>query len=76
MASGRGDLPHDLAQFVVESTLELHHGFWGLLANGAGTTTPAAPRRGGTPRGVDDPGDCLVSPAAVPVAVSNRDPDH
>ena len=35
MASGRGDLPHDLAQFVVESTLELHHGFWGLLANGA-----------------------------------------
>jgi hypothetical protein len=34
MASGR-DLPHDLAQFVVESTLGLHHGFWGLLANGA-----------------------------------------
>ena len=34
MASGR-NLPHDLAQFVVESTLGLHHGFWGLLANGA-----------------------------------------
>jgi hypothetical protein len=34
MASGR-DLPHDLAQFVVEATLGLHHGFWGLLANGA-----------------------------------------
>ena len=34
MASGR-DLPHDLAQFVVEATLDLHHGFWGLLANGA-----------------------------------------
>jgi hypothetical protein len=34
MASGR-DLPHDLAQFVVESTLGLPHGFWGLLANGA-----------------------------------------
>ena len=33
MASGR-DLPHDLAQFVVEATLCLQHGFWGLLANG------------------------------------------
>lgn len=34
MASGR-DLPHDLAQFVVEATLGLRHGFWNLLANGA-----------------------------------------
>src|ERR1017187_2270856 len=34
MASGR-DLPHDLAQFVIEDTLCLPHGFWGLLANGA-----------------------------------------
>ncbi len=34
MASGR-DLPHDLAQFVVESTLGLQHGFWGLVASGA-----------------------------------------
>ena len=34
MASGR-DLPHDLAQFVVEATLGLQRGFWGLLANGA-----------------------------------------
>lgn len=34
MASGR-NLPHDLAQFVVESTLGLHDGFWGLLTNGA-----------------------------------------
>jgi hypothetical protein len=34
MASGR-DLPHDLAQFVIESTLGLQRGFWGLLANGA-----------------------------------------
>jgi len=34
MASGR-DLPHDLAQFVVEATLGLQQGFWGLLANGA-----------------------------------------
>ena len=34
VASGR-NLPHDLAQFVVESTLGLPHGFWGLLAAGA-----------------------------------------
>jgi hypothetical protein len=29
------DLPHDLAQFVVEATLGLERGFWNLLANGA-----------------------------------------
>jgi hypothetical protein len=34
MAAGR-DLPHDLAQFVVEVTLGLEDGFWGLLASGA-----------------------------------------
>jgi hypothetical protein len=34
MASGP-TLPHDLAQFVAESTLGLPHGFWGLLAAGA-----------------------------------------
>jgi hypothetical protein len=34
MASGR-DVPHDLAQLVVEATLGLQDGFWGLLANGA-----------------------------------------
>jgi len=34
MATGR-DLPHDLAQFVVESELGLEQGFWGLLAKGA-----------------------------------------
>jgi hypothetical protein len=34
MASGR-DLPHDLAQFVVEVTFGVRQGFWGLLANGA-----------------------------------------
>lgn len=33
MAAGR-DLPHDLAQFVVERALGIHDGFWGLLANG------------------------------------------
>src|SRR5262245_1736714 len=34
MAAGQS-LPHDLAQFVVEATLAIRHGFWGLLANGA-----------------------------------------
>ena len=34
MAAGR-DLPHDLAQFVAERELQIHEGFWGLLANGA-----------------------------------------
>jgi hypothetical protein len=33
--SGRTDLPHDLAQFVVEAGLGLEHGFWNLVANGA-----------------------------------------
>jgi hypothetical protein len=34
MAAGR-DLPHDLAQFVVEETFGLQRGFWGLVAKGA-----------------------------------------
>ena len=34
MATGR-DLPHDLAQFVVESALGLRYGLWGLLSIGA-----------------------------------------
>lgn len=29
------DLPHDLAHFVVESTLRLDRGFWGSIASGA-----------------------------------------
>jgi hypothetical protein len=29
------DLPHDLAQLVVEDALGLDHGFWNLVANGA-----------------------------------------
>ena len=33
--SGRTDLPHDLAHFVVEAGLGLEHGFWNLVANGA-----------------------------------------
>ncbi len=45
MASGR-DLPHDLAQFVVEAALGLRHGFWGLLAKGA--TFKSVPGRRGT----------------------------
>jgi hypothetical protein len=44
MASGR-DLPHDLAQFVVEDVLGLRHGFWGLLANGATFKSVAGRRR-------------------------------
>lgn len=34
MAAGR-DLPHDLTQFTIERALEIHDGFWGLLAHGA-----------------------------------------
>ena len=49
MASGR-DLPHDLAQFVVELTLGLQEGFWGLLANGA--TFKSVPGRRLTKPGV------------------------
>jgi hypothetical protein len=33
--AGHTDLPHDLAQFVVEVTLGLKEGFWNLVANGA-----------------------------------------
>jgi hypothetical protein len=29
------ELPHDLAQFVVEASLGLEEGFWNLVANGA-----------------------------------------
>jgi len=35
MALGRGDLPHDLTQLVVEATLGISDGFWGLVAAGA-----------------------------------------
>lgn len=34
MAAG-GDVPHDLATFVVEAALGIEHGFWGCLAEGA-----------------------------------------
>lgn len=34
MAAG-GDVPHDLATFVIEHALDLEHGFWGCVADGA-----------------------------------------
>jgi hypothetical protein len=35
MALGRGDISHDLAQYVVEAATGTHDGFWGLLSRGA-----------------------------------------
>jgi hypothetical protein len=35
MALGRGDLPHDLVQLVVEGMLGITDGFWGSVASGA-----------------------------------------
>ena len=35
MALGRGGMPHDLEQLVVEATVGLEHGFWGSVAEGA-----------------------------------------
>lgn len=35
MALGRGDLPHDLTQLIVEAVLGIEHGFWGCVAAGA-----------------------------------------
>ena len=35
MALGRGELPHDLSQMVVEGVLGLEFGFWGCVAAGA-----------------------------------------
>ena len=35
MALGRGGLPHDLVQMVVEGTLQIDDGFWGSVAAGA-----------------------------------------
>ena len=35
MALGRGGLPHDLSQLVVEGSLGLEFGFWGCVARGA-----------------------------------------
>jgi hypothetical protein len=35
MALGRGGMPHDLVQLVVEGALGLERGFWGSIAAGA-----------------------------------------
>lgn len=35
MALGRGGLPHDLIQLIVEGALGLEKGFWGSVAEGA-----------------------------------------
>ena len=35
MSLGRGGLPHDLVQLLVEGTLGLDRGFWGSVASGA-----------------------------------------
>lgn len=35
MALGRGDISHDLAQYVVEAATGYQTGFWGLLSRGA-----------------------------------------
>jgi hypothetical protein len=34
MAAG-GDIPHDLATFVIEQGLGIEHGFWGCVSEGA-----------------------------------------
>ena len=35
MALGRGGMPHDLLQLIVEASLGLDRGFWGSVASGA-----------------------------------------
>ena len=35
MALGRGELPHDLVQLIVEGTMQITDGFWGSVAAGA-----------------------------------------
>jgi len=35
MALGRGDMPHDLSQLVVEAATGMTDGFWGSIAQGA-----------------------------------------
>jgi hypothetical protein len=35
MALGRGGLPHDLVQMIVEASLGIDRGFWGSVAAGA-----------------------------------------
>jgi hypothetical protein len=35
MALGRGGLPHDLVQMIVEASVGIDRGFWGSVASGA-----------------------------------------
>ena len=42
--AGHTDLPHDLAQFVVEAALGLEEGFWNLVANGPASRASGAAR--------------------------------
>jgi hypothetical protein len=35
MALGRGEISHDLAQYVIEAAVGYQFGFWGLLSRGA-----------------------------------------
>jgi hypothetical protein len=35
MALGRGEMPHDLLQLIVEAEMGIVHGFWGCVASGA-----------------------------------------
>ena len=35
MALGRGELPHDLVQMIVEAAVGIEQGFWGSVASGA-----------------------------------------
>lgn len=35
MALGRGGLPHDLVQMIVEGSIGIDRGFWGSVASGA-----------------------------------------
>lgn len=49
MAAG-GDVPHDLATFVIEQALGIRYGFWGCVADGATFRTLGRRR---TPHGRD-----------------------
>ena len=44
MALGRGGLPHDLVQMIVEGSVGIEHGFWGSVA--AGATFESTGRKG------------------------------
>ena len=41
---GRGGLPHDLVQMIVEGSVGIEHGFWGSVA--AGATFESTGRKG------------------------------